>query len=284
VRSFLASALALLLLKQAQAEPVDTLTVLLAELNARQGVDRTIVDRKNLAIVAVLSDGTEMTFYSDRLDLILSEVATDEAKKAAVREYVEAAWSAAYAKAVGVEGVDLSQLRPIVNIEGLYDDLFATNPQAGSLAQESLLQGLSVYFVVSASGSFSYINAKELEKWNVSFETASTVARENLRKIAKSARVVDLSQDPWVAMIVLDGIFEGGLLALPDFWIDLQSNHSGLGVIYPARGALFVFDSSDVRARSAAAKLVDENFANDPYPVSKQMLEWTDGKWIELEQ
>lgn len=284
MRSFLASAFALLLLNKAQAEPVDTLTMLLAELKARPGVDQTMVDTKNMAIVAVLSDGTEMTFYSDRLDLILSEVTTDEAKKAAVSEYVEAAWSAAYAKAVGVEGVDLSQLRPIVNIEGLYDDLFATNPHAGSLARESLIQGLSVYFVVSASGSFSYINTKELEKWNVSLETASTVARDNLRKTAKSARVVDLSQDPWVAVIVLDGIYEGGLLALPDFWNDLQSNHGSLGVMYPARGALFVFDSSDARARSKTVKIVDENYANDPYPVSRRMFAWTDGKWIDLKQ
>lgn len=284
MRSFLATVLALVLPYQAQAEPEDTLMMLLTELKARAGVDQTKVDRNNMAVVVVLLDGTEMTFYPDRLDLILSEVATNEAKKAAVREYVEAAWSAANAKAVEAEGVDLSQLRPIVNTEGLYEDVLTNNPQAGSLIQEGLVNGLSVYFVVSASGSFSYITSKDLEKWNLSSETAAKVARENLRELAKSARVVDLSQDPWVAVIVVDGIYEGGLLALPDFWNELQSDHGSLGVMYPARGALFAFNSIDARARSTVTELANENFANDPYPVSRRVLEWTGGEWVDLEQ
>lgn len=110
MRSFLASALALLLPYQAQAEPVDALKMLLAEFKARAGVDQTIVDRRNRAITVVLSDGGEMTFYSEHLDLILSEAATDEARKAAVRKHVAAAWSAAYASALGVLNVDLSQI------------------------------------------------------------------------------------------------------------------------------------------------------------------------------
>lgn len=239
---------------------------------------------KSNAVIVVLSDGTEATFSSDNLDLTLADLSTDRARIEAVRRFVEVTFEATRGKAEGVHGLDLSRVLPIINLAGLYNEILESNPDAGRLIQERLLHALTVYFVVSAAESYSYLTTIDLERSSLSFETVSKAAKDNMEKLAKSARIVVLSEQPWVAIVQLDGIYEGGLLALPDFWNDLEEAYGSLGVIYPSRGALLVFDASDPKAKTKVLDFIESYLASDPYPISRVMLKWEKNSWESLGQ
>jgi hypothetical protein len=271
-RRFL-TALALLAASAAGADIADTLQRIAQAALTVDGVMTAEVQADRDQVAVTLQSGTTVTLYGGNLDAVLGGLTSEAERSAAVRDFV----AVLAAVDTPAAGVDLARVMPVVAGPGL-----DAGDGAPAMDETPFAPGLALYHVVDDVDSVDYLTVADLNDAGLTAEAVAGAALQNLSAYAGNATVEVITQDPWVAFVTLDNFYEGSLLALPVFWDGLAAEHGRIGVAYPARGVVFVFDAGNPLGVDFVAGPLLDHVRDNPYPVSQTLLEWAGRRWVEL--
>jgi len=265
----------------AKAEVFTTLDMMQEAALARDDIKEAIIDSETKALMVIRADGLELIFYPDNLDRVLSSLATEDERRAEVARFVAQLINIADEDAQPAEPHP-QQVLPVVSVANLYGEVTTSMPDSPPLLEEPFALGLSVYYAIDGNDTLSYLTSDDLVTLDRSETELFEIAKDNLRRKAVDMTLETLSEDPWIAAIILDSVYEGSLLTLPEIWDGLAEKHSRLGLIYPGRGTMFVFDADAPEARAVMSEYLVSEMPRMPYPVSEVMFMWSGTGWVVL--
>lgn len=266
----------------AWAEVQDTLGRMQVAVVAMPEVRSAQVDWADLSLTVVRQDGTELVLYPDNLDLTLKGLTNAADQEAAIVAHVMAALGDVSDDATGLTPESLPKLLPVIGPEDLYAQFARRADTADPLVTQPWLPGLAIYLVIDAETSLSYLTTVNLAETRHPADALFARALANLSERAPWARVQEVSADPWIGILLLDGTYEGSLLLVPEIWNDLAEKHGQIGAAHPARGVVLLFDADDIRAHGTVAAFLRDELGDVPYPVSNELLVWDAGRWMPL--
>lgn len=278
----LAFVVVLFLPQAVAADITTTLELMQKEVLAQSGVEGAFIDGERSALKVVMDDGTELTFSPDNLDRTLSGLDTEEERRVEVTRFVASLFGMPSPEEPKLSDATLAQVLPVVSVEGMFGDIIASNPDASPLVEEPLVLGLSIYYVLDYQETLSYLTRADLTQSGYPADLISKIARENLSKKSRDLAVAPVSDNPWIGMVTLDGTYEGSLMVIPEVWRDLEVEHGSLGLVYPGRGLVFVFNAESEDAREIVSVYLKGEMPNMPYPITEQMYEWAGDRWLPI--
>ena len=266
----------------AWAEVQDTLGRMQSALLAMPEVRSAEIDWTNLSLIVVRQDGTDLILYPDNLDLTLQDLANPTDQEAAIAAHVAAAVEDLPSDTIELTPESLSKLLPVIGPEDLYAQIISKAASAEPLVTQPWMPGLTIYLVIDADTSLTYVTKGALAETEHQADALFARAIANLAEKAASAQVEDVSANPWMGLLLLDGTYEGSLLLAPEIWNDLAEKHGRIGAAYPARGVVLLFDADDALARKTVEGFLRDEMDDMPYPVGDQLIVWNAGRWMPL--
>ncbi|WP_333816723.1 hypothetical protein [Tabrizicola sp.] len=241
-------------------------------------VKNAVIDVEGKSLKIAMNDGHELTLYPDNIEAHISSLSSRQQRLDEVQHHI----SILLENPLSEAPLLVDELLPAIREQNLFSDILAANPDSAPLVQEPIAPGLSIYYVISESELLRYLTTGDLKRSGLSENRLSESAFGNLRNRATKMEIVALSEDPWIATFVMDGVNEGALMALPEIWEDLSAKRGSIGLIYPSRGSIFVFDANSSPAREIVLAYLRQEEGSSAYPVSNQMYEWSEGGWVLL--
>ena len=136
---------------------------------------------------------------------------------------------------------------------------------------------LALGLVLDYPQTVELVDADDLKKWNVTFEEALEIAKENLREAA--VRSFESRNGLYVS--TWDDSYDATRILLPDLIKPLQVQGSHVALL-PHRNLLLVAGSEDTAALIAMTEAARKTF-EQPQPICASPLLLENGQWIDWE-
>jgi len=221
--------------------------------------------------LGVFVDGTQVTtHYPDNLDLLLRQAGGAEERAAILADFVGVAQEAVTSLlATENAPIDPAQVLPVVRHREVLEAFGGTEMPLRPLAGD-----LVVLWVADGPTSYEMLTSKRVEEAGIAAGDLEDLGLRNL--MARLATLEHQAAGPGLTLLVLDGFSESSALLVPDIWQKAAAGMERLVVAVPSRSFVVYGDASDpyVLAVLRGVAAVEE-----AYPLTDDLLEWTDAGW-----
>lgn len=261
--------------RSARKKVCDTLRRMKAETLTREGVVSAEINHTSQRLSIVLSDGLDFSVSVADLHLTLKKMRSEEERQAEVAQFVDHVMSLSTLPKLSAE-----------TLEFLYPVVAASNPlsiqsmrELATSYRREMAPGLACYLVLRRGIRVAYLTEAEIREATFAEEYLRNLALENLRRTLEQMAFHEVSDNPWIAQITLDGFHECALMLLPEVWDDLAARHGPVAVACPQIGTLLVGEAGSMQGIELLGKYCAEAREEARFPVSYGVYCWKDGGW-----
>lgn len=261
--------------KSSRTKIFDTQRRVKAETLTRGGLASVEIRHDSESVSVVLTDGFEFDVSLGRLHASLSELRDESAKQAAVVATVDEFMAMVAVPKLSAE-----------TLEYLYPVIAAANPllivsmqQLEAASRQEVAPGLASYLVLRRGVRTVYLTEADISGSGFAEAVLRDQAIANLRATLAKLEFKELSVDPWVAQIGLDGLLNVAVMLLPEVWNDLTAKHGQVAVACPEFGTLLVTEAGSAEAMEFLRQNSVDLRAKAAFPISYGIYRWQDAAW-----
>ena len=148
---------------------------------------------------------------------------------------------------------------------------------------DPFIADIHIAYLIEFESFFTYVNQRQLAKWNITKDSLRKTALINLDKLANGG--ANFHGDSTYAMITLNGNFEASLLLSDNFWPNIagivKSNDLIIGI--PTRDVLLVTHQDCIDGLEKLRQGVKQTFEQGDHVITKWTFKRENDKWIKFE-
>ncbi len=223
------------------------------------------------------ADGNEFTSYLDNAYALYLQ--DPDEIESVLEQYVSGLMESALESE---EALSIERVIPIIKDTAWGQEMIALMKEQGAeklpeYYQETLADGLAIYYAEDRPSSISYLTLQDLEATEVELSTLRSIAITNLKSMLPE---IEIYGGAGLFMIVAGGNFEASLLLVDDIWQAENFAIDGdIVIAIPARDMLLVSGTENKDQLKKLIEMTEESYAESSYYLTKQLYVRKHGKW-----
>ena len=148
---------------------------------------------------------------------------------------------------------------------------------------DKYIADVHIAYLIDFDSYFTYVNQGQLIKWNITKDSLTKTALNNLDNLASGR--AQFHGDSIYAMITLNGNVEASLMLSDRFWLNIsdiiKSNDLIIGI--PTRDVLLVTHLNCADGLEKLRQGVKQTYEQGDHKITKWIFKRENGKWIKFE-